>query len=86
MSANKTVLLIDEVGDERLPAMTNVDLRIGKEFTIKGSHINLDFDIFNAFNASTVLGRQYNLRLGTGDDVLEIMNPRVLRLGVRFNF
>ena len=86
VTANKTVLLIDEVDDERLPAMTNVDLRVGKEFTIKRTHINLDVDIFNAFNSSTVLGRQYNLRLGTGDDVLEIMNPRVLRLGLRFNF
>ena len=86
VTANKTVLLIDDVGGERLPSMTNLDLRVGKEFTIKRTNLNLDFDIFNALNASTVLGRQYNLRLGTGDDVLEIMNPRVFRLGLRFNF
>jgi hypothetical protein len=33
-----------------------------------------------------VLGRQYDLRLDTGNNVLEIMNPRVLRVGARFNF
>jgi hypothetical protein len=30
--------------------------------------------------------RQYDLRVSTADSVLEIMNPRVLRLGLRFNF
>ena len=49
----------------------------------------LDLDIFNITNAATVLGKQYDLRLTgpTGyNQVLEIMNPRILRLGARFNF
>jgi hypothetical protein len=44
-----------------------------------------DVDLFNLFN-SAVLGRQYDLRLPTANNVLEIMNPRVVRLGARFNF
>jgi hypothetical protein len=32
------------------------------------------------------LGREYDLRLTTFDNVKEIMNPRVLRLGLRFGF
>jgi hypothetical protein len=86
VTANKTVLLIDDVGGERLPAMTNLDLRIGKEFAFNRARFNLDIDLFNALNRATVLGRQYNLRLTTANDVQEIMNPRVLRLGLRFNF
>ena len=46
-------------------------------------------DVFNVFNNATVLGRQYDLRAtgATGfNKVLEIMNPRILRLGVRINF
>jgi hypothetical protein len=46
----------------------------------------VDFDVFNVLNANTVLGRQYDLRLTAADQVLEIMNPRILRLGLRFNF
>jgi hypothetical protein len=83
----KTVILVaDEVGDFRLPNMTSLDLRIGKEFSYNRLRLNLDFDVFNALNASTVLGRQYDLRLSTANNVQEIMNPRVLRLGARFSF
>jgi hypothetical protein len=48
--------------------------------------LNLDVDVFNALNSNTVLGRQYDLRLSAANNVLEIMNPRVLRLGLRFGF
>ena len=81
----KNVLLV-ESGSERLPSVTSLDLRVGKEFAWNRTRLNLDLDIFNALNSSTVLGRQYNLRLTTADNVLEIMNPRVLRLGARFSF
>ncbi len=81
----KTVLLVD-AGEFRLPAVTSFDARIGKEFAFNRYRFNVDLDIFNLFNSATVLGRQYDLRLSTGNNVLEIMNPRVLRLGARFNF
>lgn len=83
----KTVILVaDEVGDFRLPSVTSLDLRVGKEFSWNRLRLNLDFDVFNALNSATVLGRQYDLRLTTANNVLEIMNPRVLRLGARFSF
>ncbi len=86
ISPLKSVLAVDDVSENRLPTMTNLDLRLGKEFSLRRTRLNIDLDLFNALNAATVLGRQYNLRLGTADNVLEIMNPRVLRLGLRFNF
>jgi len=82
----KSVLLVDDVGDNRLPSVTSLDARIGKEFAFNRVRFNIDLDIFNVLNASTVLGRQYDLRLTTANNVLEIMNPRVLRIGARFNF
>jgi hypothetical protein len=81
----KTVLLV-ETGEHRLPGVTSLDFRVGKEFVIERLRLNVDFDIFNLLNSSTVLGREYNLRLAAGDQVREIMNPRVLRLGLRVNF
>jgi hypothetical protein len=50
--------------------------------------LNLDLDVFNVLNSNVVLGRQFNMRFGApvSDQVLEIMNPRILRLGVRINF
>jgi uncharacterized protein (DUF2141 family) len=81
----KPVLLV-ESGDFRLPMATSFDARVGKEFAFDRLRFNIDLDLFNVFNSSTVLGRQYDLRVGTANNVLEIMNPRVLRLGARFNF
>ena len=82
----KTVFLLDEAGENRLPSVTSLDLRLGKEFAFNRTRFNLDIDVFNALNANTVLGRQYDLRSSAGNNVLEIMNPRVLRLGLRFAF
>ena len=86
LTRNKTVFLLDNAGDERLPAVTSLDLRVGKELAFQRARFNIDVDVFNALNTSTVLGRQYDLRVSTANNVLEIMNPRVLRLGLRFNF
>jgi len=87
-NANKTVLVTD-VGDHRLPAVKTLDVRVGKAFRVQRASFNLDLDVFNVFNSGTVLGRTYDLRLTgpTGfNQVLEIVNPRIARIGVRFNF
>jgi hypothetical protein len=82
----KTVFLLDEPGQARLPGVASLDLRVGKEFRVQRASFNVDLDLFNALNAATVLGREYNLRLNAANQVREIMNPRVLRLGLRVNF
>lgn len=83
---NKTLLLVDDVTRFRLPMVTSLDLRLGKEFLIGSTRTNIDLDVFNVLNSATVLGRQYDLRLTTADNVREIMNPRILRVGFRFAF
>ena len=85
----KTVLIAKKVDDSRLPTVTSLDARLEKSFRFGTSTLALDFDVFNLLNQGTVLGRQYDVRLtgptGFGE-VLEIMNPRIARLGVRFLF
>ena len=66
-ASSKTVALNADIGRNRLPAVTSMD-------------------VFNLFNAGTELGRQYDFRMtgATGfNKVLEIMNARVARLGLR---
>ena len=85
----KNVLIAPDLDDNRLPAVTSLDLRVEKAFRFGRTNLNFDFDIFNVSNSNTVLGRQYDVtRTGaTGfNRVLEIMNPRILRLGMRINF
>lgn len=84
----KRVLLVDP-DDSRLPGVVSLDVRIGKSFAIRGRELAFDLDLFNLMNRSTVLGRQYDVTAtgSTGfNQVLEIMNPRLVRLGVRFLF
>src|SRR4051812_39454863 len=86
---HKTVLLVQNVDDFRLPAVTTLDARAEKKFVFGTSKLAIDFDVFNLLNAGTVLGKQYDTRLtgATGfGSTLEIMNPRIARIGVRFTF
>jgi len=89
LGSSKSVLITDDVGKFRLPAVSSLDVRLEKAFKIQRAMIALDLDVFNVGNTATVLGRTYDLRLTgpTGyNQVLEIMNPRILRLGARINF
>ena len=87
-SPEKRVLLVDP-NDQRLPAVVSFDARGEKAFTIQRSSSRSSLDVFNVMNSSTVLGRQYDVT-ATGttgfNQPLEIMNPRLLRFGVRFSF
>ena len=85
----KSVLAVDSVTDFRLAGVSSLDARIEKAFRFREVNVMFDLDVFNLTNSSTVLGRQYDLRAtgATGyNSVLEIMNPRILRLGARLNF
>ena len=73
------------------PRIKSFDLRFAKEFTFNNDvRMSVDLDWFNILNVGTVLGRQYDVGIpdsptGPGQ-TLEIMNPSLLRLGVRFGF
>jgi Ca-activated chloride channel homolog len=70
----------------RYPDIHVVDLRVEKEFTFSDFGLALAVDLFNALNASYVLQRQGVLGRNSSDHVLEILSPRILRLGARLSF
>ena len=59
---------------------------ISKVVKVSRLTADVDLDFFNLFNTSTILGRQFDLNATNGDQPLEIMNPRVVRLGLRVRF
>jgi hypothetical protein len=88
MKPEKRVLLVDPKNN-RLPGVTVFDLRGEKSFTFHGRELALTMDLFNLFNSSTVLGKQYDVtETGTTgfNQPLEIMNPRLIRFGARVQF
>jgi hypothetical protein len=90
LASKKDVLVVPSFTQSRLPIVHQLDLRIGKTVKFPGAQVDFDFDVFNALNNATILGRQYDLsRVGgnTGaPNVLEIMQPRIARLGLRVTF
>jgi hypothetical protein len=84
----KRVLLVDPKKN-RLPGVSVLDLRAEKSLRFHGREVALTMDLFNLFNSSTVLGRQYDVT-ATGttgfNQPLEIMNPRLIRFGARIQF
>ena len=83
---NKDLLLTSGVDQFRLDPVTSFDVRLEKMFKFGTTNVAFDFDIFNLFNNATVLGLQYDARSTAYNTVQEIMQPRIARLGLRFNF
>lgn len=77
---------VDDPDAFRYPDIHVLDLRVEKEFTFSDLGLTLGADVFNALNESYVLQRQGLLTQDKSDHVLEILSPRVFRLGARLSF
>jgi hypothetical protein len=79
-------LAVSQIDDVRYPTLWDLDLRLAK--TIKISRVNLLLagDVFNVLNTGTVLQRNRNLQSSVFNSINEIISPRILRVGVKFQF
>lgn len=73
-------------GDERLPNVTMVDLRLARQFRFGGGRrFSPQIDFFNIGNASTVVNR--NTAIGSAYlRPNEILAPRIIRVGFSLDF
>jgi hypothetical protein len=92
-----TAVLLGRLGDNRLPDVFVLDLKVEKAFTFGSTRIIPSMDVFNATNANTVQSRRrneytFNSTTLAGSSpananfVSSIISPRVLRFGVRVNW
>ncbi len=83
----KNVLVTSSVDEYRLPSVVDADFRVQKSITLHArAKAILSLDVFNFLNEATVLNRQEQVNLATFNNVLQVMSPRVARLGLRFTF
>jgi hypothetical protein len=83
--AGNESIRVEPVTANRAPTVSILDVRAAKKFTIAGVRLEGMVDVFNALNAGTVV----NFRTTTGAtfrEVLAILDPRVVRFGVRVDF
>jgi len=74
-------------GDQRLPSFWVLNLRLEKVFSVSDtSTVTVSADAFNIANSSLSLKKETRITADDFDQDLRILNPRVFRVGVRFNF
>jgi hypothetical protein len=74
-------------GDDRLPAFYELDFRLEKVFQVgEKSRVILSVDAFNMLNNNHELNRDQLITSDRFGKVNKILNPRVLRFGIRFDF
>jgi hypothetical protein len=75
---------VEPMNANRAPAVSIIDFRFDKSFRIRGARLTGMLDIFNAANYGTVTA--YRSTTVNYQEVTGILDPRVVRVGVRFNF
>ena len=75
---------VEPLNANRAPAVSIIDFRFDKSFRYRGTRLTAMVDIFNAANYGTVT--DYRDTTVNYREVTEILDPRVVRFGVRFNF
>ena len=85
-SAGAIAVLLDPIGDNRLPALKTVDFLVDKMFTFGGKKLQVALDIFNLSNANTILARRLNQNAVIANAISSILGPRVARIGFSFTF
>lgn len=64
----------------------DTDVRAAREFKVGATGIRVMADVFNLFNANTVLVRNNNILSTTFNQIVQNQSPRILRLGVQVRF
>jgi hypothetical protein len=81
------LVITDPFGTYRLPTFWQVDFRLEKTIDMGNvGSLGLMLDFFNITNNNMSLGVQNQLNARNADEIMEIVNPRVVRLGVRLRF
>ena len=74
-------------GDVRLPNFFELNLRVEKVFNVlESATVTISADAFNALNSNTSLSKIGQITSTQYGITKRIVNPRVFRFGVRFNF
>ena len=83
---NVSVQATPTVDTFRMDDLYTVDLHVDKDVTWRDLSFTLSADLFNAFNAGTVLQREDDLGTGRAGFVDQTLGPRIFRFGVKVAF
>jgi hypothetical protein len=79
-------VLLDNVGENRLPNYQNLDLHVERPLIFGRAHIVPSLDLFNVSNNNTVQALQRQQNAATANNISAVVAPRVLRFGMRVSW
>jgi hypothetical protein len=81
-----TVLVTPAIDYFRYDNVWDTDARVARTFNLHGKRLRVMGDVFNVFNANTVLVRNNNILSTTFNQVVQNLSPRIVRFGVEIGF
>jgi len=81
-----SVLVTPTIDYFRYDNVWDTDLRVARGFTLHTVNLRVTGDVFNVFNANTVLVRNNNILSTTFNQIGQNLSPRILRIGVQVRF
>ncbi len=79
-------ILLDPVGENRLPNYQNLDFHIERPIIFGSTHFVPSLDIFNVTNNNTVQAIRGVQNANNANNIQAIVAPRVIRFGIRVNW
>jgi len=80
-------LAVPTLDTKRYDNLWDADFRLANNIKLAGrASMQVTADLFNAFNKGTILGRNRQANSGAFGLPTDVLSPRILRIGLRFNF
>jgi Carboxypeptidase regulatory-like domain/TonB-dependent Receptor Plug Domain len=79
-------VLLDPVGDVRLPNYQNIDFHVERPVRVARTRFVPSLDVFNVTNSDTIQAIRSRQNASNANQIQAIVAPRVVRFGVRFNW
>jgi len=83
---NTTFIVLDPIGDNRLPNFQNVDFHVDRRFRFNGVSLLPGLDVFNVGNSNTIQAIRGTQNAANANQIQAILAPRVVRFGLRVNW
>jgi carboxypeptidase family protein/TonB-dependent receptor-like protein len=80
------VLVTPTIDDFRYASVWDTDLRAARSFKLRTLSIRVIADVFNVFNANTVLVRNNNILSTSFNQIGQNLSPRIVRMGLEVGF
>jgi hypothetical protein len=79
-------VLLDPVGESRLPNYHNIDLHVERAVSVRNVRFTPSLDVFNLANTNIIQAIRSRQNATNANQIQAVVAPRVIRFGVRLNW